>query len=81
MNSFKLEEWSDIRKEIYSPEEINRSDLRVKFMNELIELRDSNKITIEQFNNLIDNDFDINNVDEVLDILFKILSTMKLASV
>lgn len=76
MISTKLQEWSEVRSTIYTQEEITESDMRVKFMKELIELRDSKKISQEDFNVLIEGNDTIEDIDDVFDFIFHLLAPL-----
>lgn len=45
-------EWQDFRKEIFSPEELKESDLKVAILGELIEAREQKKISQKQLEEL-----------------------------
>ncbi len=55
---------------------LNRIDMRVNFMNELIELRDSQKISQADFNILVEGDDTIENIDDMLDFIFHMLAPL-----
>ncbi len=76
MSSVKLQEWTQVRNTIYTPEEIVESDMRVKFMKELMKLRDSKKISQADFNILIEGDDTIKDIDDMLDFIFHMLEPL-----
>ena len=43
-----MKEWTEVRKELFTEEEIRESDLRVAFLGELIEARNDGKISQRQ---------------------------------
>ena len=43
-----MREWTDVRKELYTEEEIKESDLRVAFISALIDARNEGKISQRQ---------------------------------
>ncbi len=45
-------EWQDFRKEIFTPEELKESELKVAILGELIEAREQNKISQKQLEEL-----------------------------
>lgn len=45
-------EWQDFRKEIFTPEELKESDLKVAILGELIEAREQKKISQKQLEEL-----------------------------
>lgn len=45
-------EWQDFRKEIFSPEELKESELKVVILGELIEAREQKKISQKQLEEL-----------------------------
>lgn len=48
----KLTNWEDLRKELFTPEEIAESDLRVAIIGELIRIRQEQGITQKQLEEL-----------------------------
>ena len=48
----KARKWTEIRKELYTPEEIAESDMRVSLMCELIKARNEQGITQKQLEDL-----------------------------
>ena len=48
----KLTKWEDVRKELFTPEEIAESDLRVAIIGELIRIRQEQGITQKQLEEL-----------------------------
>lgn len=49
-----MKEWNDIRKELYTPEEIRECDLRVDIISTFINARNEGKITQLEFERLIE---------------------------
>jgi len=47
-----MRKWSDVRKELYTAEEIRESDLRVAIISELIKARNENKISQRELEQL-----------------------------
>ncbi len=43
-----MREWKDVRKELFTEEELRESDLRVAFLSELIDARNSGKLSQKQ---------------------------------
>ncbi len=44
-NTSIVHKWSDIRKEVFTPEKIAESDLRVAIIGELVKVRQEQRIT------------------------------------
>jgi len=47
-----MREWAEVRAELYTPEEIRESDLRVAIINELIKARNEKKISQSELEEL-----------------------------
>lgn len=47
------DEWEDVRKELFTPEEIAESDLRVSLISELIKARQERGINQKQFEEIV----------------------------
>jgi DNA-binding XRE family transcriptional regulator len=58
--------WDEVEKELCTPEEIEKSDLRVSAVGKLINLRDNRKITQKFYENMADNDEGLEIIGEFI---------------
>ena len=49
-----MKEWGDVRKELFTPEEIRKCDLRVDIISTFINARNQGQITQEEFEQLLE---------------------------
>ncbi|MCL2015506.1 MAG: helix-turn-helix domain-containing protein [Defluviitaleaceae bacterium] len=54
-----MKKWSDVRKNLYTDEEIRASDFKVAIMTELAKARDNNQITQQELNRILAEDYPI----------------------
>lgn len=83
--------WNDVREELYSPEEIAESDLRVLLMGEIVRMRKEKGISQRELEKLsgvkqpviarIESGNSIPNINTVLKILLALGSTLKITPI
>lgn len=66
LNNINLTSWDEVEKEFLTPEEIERSNLKVSAVGELIELRDNGKITQKFYEDMADNDEGLEIIGEFI---------------
>ncbi|GHS87005.1 transcriptional regulator [Synergistales bacterium] len=85
-NSARGHTWEEVRKEIYTPEEIAASDLRVALIGELIKARNERGITQKQLEEMsgvkqpviarMERGNTMSQIDTVLKVLFSLGKTL-----
>ncbi|MCL1987489.1 MAG: helix-turn-helix domain-containing protein [Firmicutes bacterium] len=54
-----MKKWSDVRKSLYTEEEIRASNFKVAIMTELAKARDDDKITQQELNRILEEEYPI----------------------
>ncbi|MCL1987490.1 MAG: transcriptional regulator [Firmicutes bacterium] len=62
----EYDEWEELEKELFTKEELKVSDFRVDIMLECIDARNDSRITQEELNKIVENEYPL---DTLLDLL------------
>lgn len=71
-----FDDFDEVLDRVCTKEQQIEIDMRVKFMKELMQLRDSKKISQEEFNVLVEGDDTIEDIDDMLDFIFHMLAPL-----